>query len=110
MIGRLFNTVGPRQTGRYGMVLPTFVGQAMTGAPLTVYGSGEQSRCFGYVGDVVEAIMRLMSTQNSVGEVVNIGNDEEITIKEPGSSHQGKNKKRFADPIHSLRPSIRARF
>jgi len=82
VIGRLFNTVGPRQTGRYGMVLPTFVGQALAGAPLTVYGSGEQSRCFGYVGDVVESILRLVSTDRSVGEVVNIGNDQEISIKD----------------------------
>ncbi len=82
VIGRLFNTVGPRQTGRYGMVLPTFVSQALSGAPLTVYGSGEQSRCFGYVGDVVESIIRLVSAERSVGEVVNIGNDEEIAIKD----------------------------
>lgn len=80
VIGRLFNTVGPRQTGRYGMVLPTFVTQALSGAPMTVYGSGEQTRCFGYVGDVVESIIRLVSTERSVGEVVNIGNDEEISI------------------------------
>lgn len=82
VIGRLFNTVGPRQTGRYGMVLPTFVTQALSGAPLTVYGNGEQSRCFGYVGDVVESILRLVETEHSVGEVVNIGYDEEIAIKD----------------------------
>jgi UDP-glucose 4-epimerase len=80
VIGRFFNTVGPRQTGRYGMVLPTFVSQALTGNPITVYGSGKQSRCFGYVGDVVEAVIQLMRSKNAVGEVVNIGNDEEITI------------------------------
>jgi UDP-glucose 4-epimerase len=82
VIGRLFNTVGPRQTGRYGMVLPTLVCQALEGAPLTVFGTGKQSRCFGYVRDVVEAILRLVSTDQSVGEVVNIGNDEEITIED----------------------------
>jgi len=82
VIGRFFNTVGPRQTGRYGMVLPTFVSQALDGAPLTVYGLGKQSRCFGYVGDAVEAMLRLVSTDRAVGEVVNIGNDEEITIEE----------------------------
>jgi len=82
VIGRLFNTVGPRQTGRYGMVLPTFVGQALTESPITVYGSGDQSRCFGYVGDVVEAITGLMRSEKAIGEVVNIGNDEEITIKD----------------------------
>lgn len=82
VIGRLFNTVGPRQTGRYGMVLPTFIRQALEGEPVTVYGSGEQSRCFGYVGDVVEAIIRLMECDRARGQVVNIGNTEEITIKE----------------------------
>ena len=82
VIARFFNTVGPRQTGRYGMVLPTFVAQALDGAPLTVYGSGKQSRCFGYVGDAVEAMLRLASSDRAVGEVVNIGNDEEITIEQ----------------------------
>lgn len=77
---RFFNTVGPRQSGRYGMVLPTFVQQARENRPLTVYGSGNQSRCFGYVGDAVEAVCRLIETRESVGEVVNIGNDEEISI------------------------------
>ena len=81
VIGRLFNTVGPRQTGRYGMVLPTFVSQALRGRPLTVFGTGKQSRCFGFVGDVVEAILKLMDNERAVGEVVNIGNDEEITIE-----------------------------
>jgi len=82
VLGRLFNTVGPRQTGLYGMVLPTFVIQALTGQPLTVFGTGRQSRCFGYVGDVVEAILKLMDTDRAVGEVVNIGNDVEITIED----------------------------
>jgi len=82
VIGRLFNTVGPRQTGRYGMVLPTFVRQALDGDPISVFGSGEQSRCFGYVEDVVEAIIRLMECDRAVGEVFNIGNTEEITIGE----------------------------
>lgn len=82
VIGRFFNTVGPRQTGRYGMVLPTFVSQALNGEPLTIYGDGNQSRCFGYVGDVVEAVIRLMKSEQAIGEVVNIGNNEEITIKE----------------------------
>jgi UDP-glucose 4-epimerase len=82
VIGRLFNTVGPRQTGRYGMVLPTFVSQALEGAPLTVFGTGKQSRCFGFVGDAVEAILRLVSTDGALGEVVNIGNDAEITIED----------------------------
>jgi UDP-glucose 4-epimerase len=81
VIGRLFNTVGPRQTGRYGMVLPTLVRQALNGDPLTVFGDGRQTRCFGYVNDVVEAILRLVTCPAAVGEVVNIGNDEEISIE-----------------------------
>lgn len=81
-IVRLFNTVGPRQTGRYGMVVPNFVRQALNGEPITVFGTGKQSRCFGYVGDVVEALSKLIRTQNAVGEIFNIGNDEEVSIKE----------------------------
>lgn len=81
VIGRLFNTVGPRQTGRYGMVLPTLVRQALNGDPLAVFGDGRQTRCFGYVNDVVEAILRLVVSPAAVGEVVNIGNDEEISIE-----------------------------
>ncbi len=80
IIARLFNTVGPRQTGRYGMVLPTLAGQAVRGEPLTVYGTGEQSRCFGHVRDAVAAIVKLMATPAAVGQVFNIGNDEEVTI------------------------------
>ena len=81
VIARLFNTVGPRQTGRYGMVLPNFVGQALEGVPLTVYGTGQQSRCFCDVRDAVEALLRLIATDKSVGEVVNVGNNVEITIE-----------------------------
>jgi nucleoside-diphosphate-sugar epimerase len=81
VIARLFNTVGPRQTGRYGMVLPNFVRQALDGAPITVYGTGKQSRCFCDVRDAVEALLRLVATDQAVGEVVNVGNDEEITIE-----------------------------
>lgn len=80
IIGRLFNTVGPRQTGRYGMVLPTFVGQALAGMPITVFGSGQQKRCFCYVTDAVEAIYRLVHNEQAYGEVVNIGSHEETTI------------------------------
>jgi nucleoside-diphosphate-sugar epimerase len=82
VIARLFNTVGPRQTGRYGMVVPTFVDQALEGTPITVFGTGKQSRCFGYVSDAVEAVIRLVATDRAVGEVVNIGNDEEISIEQ----------------------------
>ncbi len=79
-IVRLFNTVGPRQTGRYGMVIPTFVKQALAGRPITVYGNGKQTRCFGYVGDVVGALIKLMDHTDSVGQVYNIGSTEEISI------------------------------
>ena len=80
IVVRLFNTVGPRQTGRYGMVIPTFVRQALTGAPITVYGDGQQTRSFTYVGDVVDGLIRLMNEPRAVGEVFNIGNVEEISI------------------------------
>ena len=79
-IVRLFNTTGPRQTGRYGMVLPRFVDQALRGNPITVFGNGEQSRCFADVSDVVRALLLLMSTPKSVGQVFNVGNPEEISI------------------------------
>jgi len=81
-IVRLFNTVGPRQTGRYGMVIPTFVKQALAGRPITVYGDGSQTRCFGYVGDVVAALVKLMDHPEAVGEVFNIGSDQEVSIFE----------------------------
>ena len=81
VIARLFNTVGPRQTGRYGMVLPNFVRQALEGTPITVYGTGQQSRCFCDVRDAVEALLRLVATDKAVGEVVNVGNDHEVTIE-----------------------------
>lgn len=80
VIVRLFNTVGPRQTGQYGMVIPTFVKQALAGRPITVYGDGKQSRCFGYVGDVVGALIKLVDNDGAVGEVFNIGSNEEISI------------------------------
>jgi UDP-glucose 4-epimerase len=80
VIVRLFNTVGPRQTGQYGMVLPTFVRQALAGQPITVFGDGTQSRSFTYVGDVVEALIRLAGDKRAIGEVFNIGNMGEVTI------------------------------
>ncbi len=79
---RLFNTVGPRQTGRYGMVLPTFAAQAVAGEPITVYGSGEQSRCFCHVGDAIQAIEALMFQPAAVGQVFNVGSDREVTINQ----------------------------
>ncbi len=81
VIVRLFNTVGPRQTGQYGMVIPTFVRQALAGRPLTVYGDGTQTRSFTYVGDVVDALARLAQAPAAVGRVFNVGNSEEITIR-----------------------------
>ena len=81
IITRFFNTVGPRQTGRYGMVLPNFAAQALADAPITVYGTGEQSRCFGHVQDAVEAVLRLIATPEAVGQVFNVGSDEEVTIR-----------------------------
>ena len=80
VVVRLFNTVGPRQTGQYGMVIPTFVKQALSGRPITVYGDGKQSRCFGYVGDVVGALVKLMDHDDAVGNVFNIGSNQEISI------------------------------
>ena len=82
VIARLFNTVGPRQTGRYGMVLPNFVQSALLGKPITVYGDGTQSRSFTYVNDVVGALSRLMDEPKAEGEIFNVGNDKEITINE----------------------------
>lgn len=82
VIARLFNTVGPRQTGRYGMVIPRFVRQALLGEPITVYGDGRQTRSFTYVGDVAQAIYGLIREPRAVGEIFNIGGDQEITIED----------------------------
>jgi UDP-glucose 4-epimerase len=82
IIVRLFNTIGPRQTGHYGMVVPTFISQAMASETLTVFGDGRQSRCFGWVGDVVQAMIALVKNPNAPGKVFNVGSDEEITILE----------------------------
>lgn len=81
IVVRLFNTVGPRQTGRYGMVLPNFVKQALDNQPIRVYGDGKQSRSFCDVRDTVEGLIRLLDSERSIGEVVNVGNTEEITIE-----------------------------
>jgi nucleoside-diphosphate-sugar epimerase len=94
---RLFNTVGPRQIGRYGMVLPSFVRQALDGTPITIFGSGQQSRCFCDVRDTVEAIVRLIGTEKAIGEVVNIGSDEEISIE--GLAHVVKQRTNSESPI-----------
>ncbi len=80
IIVRFFNTVGPRQTGQYGMVIPNFVRQALAGEPITVFGDGTQSRSFTHVADVVGALLKLVKEPNAIGQVVNIGNTQEVTI------------------------------
>jgi UDP-glucose 4-epimerase len=81
IVMRFFNTVGPRQTGQYGMVVPTFVRQALQGEPITVFGDGTQQRSFTYVGDVVDALLKLMVSPQAIGQVYNVGNTEEVTIR-----------------------------
>jgi UDP-glucose 4-epimerase len=100
VVARLFNTVGPRQTGRYGMVLPTFVSQALEGEPITVYGTGRQSRCFCDVRDSVEAMLRLVATDVAIGEVVNVGNDHEVMIE--GLAHLVKEQTKSSSPIEFI--------
>jgi UDP-glucose 4-epimerase len=82
VVARLFNTVGPRQTGRYGMVLPRFIAAAKAGRPLTIYGDGRQTRCFCYVQDTVDALIRLMATPTARGHVFNVGSNTEIAIRD----------------------------
>jgi UDP-glucose 4-epimerase len=81
IVGRFFNIVGPRQSGRYGMVLPTFVSQAMAETDLTVFGTGQQTRCFCYVGDAVKAVLKLLERREAVGQIFNIGSNREISIQ-----------------------------
>ncbi len=97
IVARFFNTVGPRQTGRYGMVVPNFVRQALDGSPITVFGTGRQSRCFCDVRDTVEAVLRLLSTDAAVGEVINIGTDEEVSVE--GLARLVKQRTNSASPI-----------
>jgi len=82
IVVRFFNTVGPRQTGRYGMVLPNFVKRALRNEPIEVYGDGKQSRCFCDVRDTIEGLLRLVPLERAIGEVINIGNTEEVTIED----------------------------
>jgi UDP-glucose 4-epimerase len=82
VVARFFNTIGPRQTGQYGMVVPNFVRQALEGKPITVFGTGKQNRCFCYVGDTVAALLKLLSSPTAVGQVFNIGSSEEISIED----------------------------
>lgn len=86
IIVRLFNTCGPRQTGRYGMVVPRFIKQALSNRPITVYGDGSQTRCFTYVSDIVRALISLMACKKAVGEIFNIGNPKSISINELAKS------------------------
>jgi UDP-glucose 4-epimerase len=99
VIGRFFNTVGPRQTGQYGMVVPRFVQSALNNEPLTIYGTGKQTRCFSYVGDLVDAIINLMHCEQAAGKVYNIGSDEEISIEDLADKiiemTSSKSKKQF---------------
>lgn len=97
VVVRFFNTVGPRQTGRYGMVLPNFVSQALENAPITIFGTGQQSRCFCDVQDSVQSIMRLVDSGKAVGEVVNVGTDEEVTIED--LAHVVKQRTRSSSPV-----------
>ncbi len=98
IVVRFFNTVGPRQTGRYGMVLPNFVNRALHQEPIEVYGDGQQSRCFCDVRDTVEALLRLIPLDHAVGEVINIGNTEEVTIE--NLAKIVKHRTGSASPIH----------
>jgi UDP-glucose 4-epimerase len=100
IVVRLFNTVGPRQTGRYGMVLPNFVKSALDGNPISVYGNGQQSRCFCDVRDTVQALTRLIDTPRAIGEVVNVGNTEEISIE--ALAHLVKARTRSSSPIEFI--------
>jgi len=97
IVVRLFNTVGPRQTGRYGMVLPNFVKSALDNTVISIYGNGKQSRCFCDVRDTVEGLIRLMDSQSAIGEVVNVGNTEEITIED--LAHKVKERTSSNSPI-----------
>jgi UDP-glucose 4-epimerase len=97
IVVRLFNTVGPKQIGRYGMVLPNFVRQALEGAPITIFGSGKQTRCFCDVRDTIESVLRLVANERAIGEVVNIGSDEEISIE--GLAHVVKQRTKSESPI-----------
>jgi UDP-glucose 4-epimerase len=100
IVVRLFNTVGPRQTGRYGMVLPNFVKSALDNAPISIYGNGKQSRCFCDVRDTVEGLVRLMDTDRSIGEVINVGSTEEISIE--GLAQRVKERTGSASPIEYI--------
>jgi UDP-glucose 4-epimerase len=100
IVVRLFNTVGPRQTGRYGMVLPNFVKAALDSKPISVYGNGQQSRCFCDVRDTVEALVRLIDSPRAIGEVVNVGNTEEISIE--ALAHRVRERTRSSSSVEFI--------
>jgi UDP-glucose 4-epimerase len=100
IVVRFFNTVGPRQTGRYGMVLPNFVKRALANQPIEVYGDGKQSRCFCDVRDTIEGLLRLIPRERAVGEVINIGNTEEITIEDLAKTVRQRTNS--VSPIHHV--------
>jgi UDP-glucose 4-epimerase len=100
IVARFFNTVGPRQTGRYGMVLPNFVKRALANEPIEVYGDGKQSRCFCDVRDTVEGLLRLFPLERAIGEVINIGNTEEVTIE--NLAKMVKQRTDSTSPIHYI--------
>jgi UDP-glucose 4-epimerase len=100
IVARFFNTVGPRQTGRYGMVLPNFTKRALENEPIEVYGDGKQSRCFCDVRDTVEALLRLIPLERAIGEVINIGNTEEVTIE--NLAKMVKQRTNSSSPIHYI--------
>ena len=110
-MARLFNTVGPRQTGRYGMVVPTLVQQALAGRPLTVYGDGHQTRCFCHVDDVVRALVDLMALgEPAYGEVFNVGSQEEVSILELAVTRHRADRLGLRDPPDPLRGRLRGRL
>jgi UDP-glucose 4-epimerase len=100
IIVRFFNTVGPRQTGQYGMVIPNFVRQALAGEPITVFGDGTQSRAFTHVSDVVNALLKLVAEPQAIGQVINLGTTEEVTIRE--LAERVRTLARSSSPIKSV--------
>ncbi len=110
IICRFFNTVGPRQTGQYGMVVPTFVRQALAGEPITVFGDGTQTRSFTYVGDVVGALLKLMVEPRAVGRGVQSRQQRRGEHQRPRRAHQGAHRQPLADPRDSLRGGLRGRL
>ena len=107
IIVRFFNTVGPRQTGQYGMVIPNFVRQALAGEPITVFGDGTQSRAFTHVADVVGALLKLVVEPKAIGQVINIGNTQEVTIRALAERVRDAQRVELADQADPLRRGLR---